>query len=173
MAQRWYSRLPPNSIGSFKDFSQDFIMQFISRIVHKKSSAFLMGIVQGANESLRDYLNRFTKEALKDPDLDQKLQYRAGNYIKVEESIKKTVVINEPAGNKNGTWIWSMMPRTSRPGNSDNRQLKDEIEYLIRRGKFGRFTKGEVAGGQKRDNNRRDDDQRGNDRDRNSQPRGQ
>ncbi|XP_074346694.1 uncharacterized protein LOC141685499 [Apium graveolens] len=50
-------------------------------------------------------------------------------------------------------------------------QLKDEIEYLIRRGKFRRFTKGEEAGGQKRDNDRRDD-RRGNDRDRNPQPRG-
>ncbi|XP_074322742.1 uncharacterized protein LOC141659699 [Apium graveolens] len=54
----------------------------------------------------------------------------------------------------------------------DCRQLKDEIEYLIRRGKFGRFTKGEEAGGQKRDNDRRDDDQRGNDKDRNPHPRG-
>ncbi|XP_074342446.1 uncharacterized protein LOC141680007 [Apium graveolens] len=43
----------------------------------------------------------------------------------------------------------------------DCRQLKNEIEYLIRRGKFGRFSKGEEAGGQKRDNDRRDDDRRG------------
>ncbi|XP_074377851.1 uncharacterized protein LOC141719378 [Apium graveolens] len=42
----------------------------------------------------------------------------------------------------------------------DCRQLKDEIEYLIRRGKFGHFTKGEEAGGQKRDNDRRYGDQR-------------
>ncbi|XP_074336294.1 uncharacterized protein LOC141673442 [Apium graveolens] len=54
----------------------------------------------------------------------------------------------------------------------DCRQLKNEIEYLIRRGKFGRFTKGEEAEGQKRDNDRRDDDRRGNERDRNPQPRG-
>ncbi|XP_074355821.1 uncharacterized protein LOC141695478 [Apium graveolens] len=54
----------------------------------------------------------------------------------------------------------------------DCRQLKDEIEYLFRRGKFGCFTKGEEAGGQKRDNDRRDDDRRGNDRDRNPQPQG-
>ena len=25
MAQRWYSRLPPNSIGSFRDLNQAFI----------------------------------------------------------------------------------------------------------------------------------------------------
>ena len=88
-----------------------------------------MSIVQGANESLRDYLNRFTKEALNVPDLDDKvamielqqgtkdeflkmslakcppesmlqLQDRAGKYIKVEESMRKTVVNNEPAGGK-------------------------------------------------------------------------
>ncbi|KAL8134898.1 hypothetical protein AgCh_009781 [Apium graveolens] len=97
--------------------------------VHEKSSASLMSIVQGAKESLRDYLNRFTKEALKVPDLDDKvtmialqqgtrdeffkmslakrppesmlkLQDRAGKYIKVEESMRKTVVNNEPAGGK-------------------------------------------------------------------------
>ncbi|KAL8098989.1 hypothetical protein AgCh_031627 [Apium graveolens] len=73
MAQRWYSRLPPNSIGSFRELSKAFIKQFISGRVHEKSSASLMSIVQGAKESMRDYLNRFTKEALKVPDLDDKV----------------------------------------------------------------------------------------------------
>ena len=45
MAQRWYSRLPPNSIGSFREYSQDFIKQLISERVHEKSSAFLVSIV--------------------------------------------------------------------------------------------------------------------------------
>ncbi|XP_074347020.1 uncharacterized protein LOC141685839 [Apium graveolens] len=129
MAQRWNSRLPPNSIGSFKDLSQAFIKQFISGRVYEKSLASLMGILQGAKESLREYLNRFTKEALKVPYLDDKvamialkqgtrdkffkmslakhppesmlqLQDRAEKYIKVEESMKKTAVNNEPTGNK-------------------------------------------------------------------------
>ncbi|KAL8149298.1 hypothetical protein AgCh_006344 [Apium graveolens] len=68
--------------------------------VHERRSASLMSIVQGAKESLRYYLNRFTKEALKVPDLDDKLQDRAGKYIKVEESMRKTVVNNEPVGGK-------------------------------------------------------------------------
>ncbi|XP_074383132.1 uncharacterized protein LOC141724769 [Apium graveolens] len=54
----------------------------------------------------------------------------------------------------------------------DCRQLKDEIKYLIRTEKFGRFTKGEEAEGLNRDNNQRDNDRRGNDRDRNPQPQG-
>ncbi|XP_074336884.1 uncharacterized protein LOC141674057 [Apium graveolens] len=129
MAQRWYNLLPPNSIGSFKYLSQAIIKKFISYRVHEKSLASLMGLVQGEKESLRDYLNRFTKKALKVPDLDDKvamialqqgtrdeffkmslakrpsesmlrLQDRVEKYIKVDESMKKTVVNNEPAGNK-------------------------------------------------------------------------
>ncbi|XP_074346865.1 uncharacterized protein LOC141685672 [Apium graveolens] len=114
MAQRWCIRLPPNSIGSVKDLSQAFIKYFISGRVHEKSSDSLMGIVQGAKKSLREYLNRFTKEDLKVPDLDDKVamislqqgtrneffKNRAGKYIKVEESMKKIAVSNEPAGNK-------------------------------------------------------------------------
>lgn len=49
----------------------------------------------------------------------------------------------------------------------DCRQLKDEIEYLIQKGKCGRFTKGEYCGGQKREY-----DGRNNDQNRNSQLRG-
>ena len=45
MAQRWYSRFPPNSIGSFRELSQAFIKQLISGRVHEKSSASLMSIV--------------------------------------------------------------------------------------------------------------------------------
>ena len=78
-----------------------------------------MNLHQGKNESLREYMNRFTKEALKVPDLDQKvamialqqgttddnfcrslakrapdnmkdLLERAGKYIKAEESLRKS-----------------------------------------------------------------------------------
>ncbi|XP_074362941.1 uncharacterized protein LOC141703281 [Apium graveolens] len=129
MAPRWYSRVPPNLIRSFKDLSQAFIKQFISGKVHEKSSASLMSIVQGTKGFLRDYLNSFTKEALEVPDLYDKvavialqqgtrdeffkmslakhppesmlyLQVRVEKNIKVEESMKKTVVNNEPAGGK-------------------------------------------------------------------------
>ena len=130
MAQRWYSRLPPNSIGSFKELSRAFIGQFISGKTHEKSSASLMNLLQGKNESLRDYINRFTKEALKVPDLDEKvamialqqgttdtffkrslakqapedmnaLQERAGKYIKAEESLRKdTHEVDNASGRK-------------------------------------------------------------------------
>ena len=74
MAQHWYCRLPPNSISSFKDLSKAFVGRFIGSKMHAKSSASLMNIVQGRNESLRDYMNRFTKEALKVPDMDSRVK---------------------------------------------------------------------------------------------------
>ena len=263
MAQRWYSRLSPNSIGSFKELSRAFINQFISGRVHEKSSASLMSMTQGKNESLREYLNRFTKEALKVPDLDDKvamialqqgttndyfkmslakhppenmlmLQDRAGKYIKAEESMKRITTaptggngagkkrkeyettdrysrtskdpesppkkntgqrfaeyarLNAPRSQilmdieKDKDLRWPKPLRTDPEKRNKNqycrfhrdvghdtddcRQLKDEIEFLIRRGKLGKFTKDGEHSGTRPNYERRD-----NGRDRNPQPRG-
>ncbi|XP_074323367.1 uncharacterized protein LOC141660292 [Apium graveolens] len=179
--------------------------------------------------------------AKRPPESMLQLQDRAGKYIKVDESMKKIAVSNEPTRNKkqktnqeydakdkypqigkNSNSSSSKKNQQSRfaeyarlnaprsqilmeiekdkdfkwpkplrgdPEKGDKSrycrfhkdvghdiddcwQLKNEIEYLIRWGKSRRFTKGEEAGGQNRDNDRRDDDRRGNDRDRNPQPRG-
>ncbi|KAL8146473.1 hypothetical protein AgCh_004271 [Apium graveolens] len=270
MAQRWYSRLPSNSIGSFRELSQAFIKQFISGRVHEKSSASLMSIVQGAKESLRDYLNRFTKEALKVPDVDDKvamialqqgtrdeffkmslakrppesmlqLQERAGKYIKVEESMMKTIVSNEPTGGKKRKTDLEYIAKDKYPRTEQNpdstpkkggpgqkfteyaklnaprsqilmeiekdrdirwpkplkadpakldkskycrfhkdvshdtdecRQLKDEIDFLIRKGRLNKYT-GE--GGDMNNNGRKNFEDRRRDQDdqgRNPQPRG-
>ena len=222
-----------------------------------------MNLEQGKNESLRDYLNRFTKEALKVPDLDEKvamialqqgttnvyfkrslakhppedmnlLQHRAGKSIKAEESMKKTTSAPWNSGNKKrkGDDEYEARDRYSRnekepeskkpkPGpkfaeyarlnaprsqilmeiekdrevrwpkalrtdpekrnknlysrfhkdtghdTDDCRQLKDEVEFLIRRGKLSKFTK-DGEGRKDYDNRRRDYD----DKDRKSQPRG-
>ncbi|XP_074347332.1 uncharacterized protein LOC141686181 [Apium graveolens] len=182
----------PNSIGSFRELSQAFIKQFISGIVREKSLASLMGLVQGANESLRDYLNRFTKEALKVPDLDKKVAIIDLKQGTRDEFFKMSLAKHPPESmlsqilleiEKDQEFIW-LKPLRGDPEKRnkgmyyrfhkdvahdtvDCRPLKDEVEYLIRRGKFGKFSKGEDARGQKRDN-----DRRGNDQDRNPQPRG-
>ncbi|XP_074377074.1 uncharacterized protein LOC141718596 [Apium graveolens] len=194
MAQRWYSRLPPNFIGSFNNLSKAFIKQFISGRVHEKSSASLMGIVQGAKESLREYSNRFTKEALKVPDLDDKVamslakrppetEYedkypRIGKNSDSSSSKKnqqprfteyarlnapRSQILMEIEKDKDFKWPKPLRGDPEKRDKSrycrfykdighntdDCRQLKNEINYLIRRGKFGHFTKGEEAEGQK------------------------
>ncbi|XP_063936204.1 uncharacterized protein LOC135147248 [Daucus carota subsp. sativus] len=252
----WYSRLPPNSISCFADLSRAFIGQFVGSKTHAKSSASLMNLHQGKNESLREYMNRFTKEALKVPDLDQKvamialqqgttddnfrrslakrapdnmndLQERAGKYIKAEESLRKSQSNQGPNANfkkrgndaeynaenkyakkdddekspakkkvgprfteyarlnaprsqilmeieKDESVRWPKPIRTDPEKRNkdlycrfhkdtghktdDCRQLKDEIEFLIRRGKLSKFTKDG-------DKSYRDNDNRGRDND--------
>ena len=73
MAHRWYSRFPPNSIGSFKELSRAFMGKFISGKTYEKSLASLMNLLHGKSESPRNYINQFTKEPLKVPDLDEKV----------------------------------------------------------------------------------------------------
>ncbi|KAK1378105.1 hypothetical protein POM88_024849 [Heracleum sosnowskyi] len=91
MAQRWYSRLPPNSIGSLKELNKAFINQFVSGRVHEKSSASLMTIQQGKNEALRDYINRFTREALKVPDLEDKVAMIALQQGTTDDHFKRSL----------------------------------------------------------------------------------
>ncbi|KAL8154930.1 hypothetical protein AgCh_000334 [Apium graveolens] len=173
MAQRWYSRLPPNSIGSFRELSQAFIKQFISGRVHERSSASLMSIMPGAKESLRVYLNHFTKEALKVPDLDDKLQDRVGKYIKAEESMRKTVVSNEPAGGKKQKTNLEYITKDKYPRTE---QSNDSTLKMGGPGqKFTELNKYTGDGGDRSNNVRKKFDDRKRDQDdqgRNPQPRG-
>ncbi|XP_063941432.1 uncharacterized protein LOC135149610 [Daucus carota subsp. sativus] len=216
MAQHWYSRLPPNSISCFADLSRAFIGQFVGSKTHAKSSASLMNLHQGKNESLREYMNRFTKEALKVLDLDQKsnqgpntnfkkrgndAEYNAENkYAKKDDDEKspakkkvgprfteyarlnapRSQILMEIEKDESVRWpkpirtdpekrnkdLYCRFHKDTGHKTDDCRQLKDEIEFLIRRGKLSKFTKDG-------DKNHRDNDSRGRDNDdKRTQPRG-
>ena len=77
MSPHWYNYLPPNSISSFKYLSRAFIGYFISNNTHEKISTLLINLLQGLNESLQEYTNYFSKEALKVPNLDKKVAMSA------------------------------------------------------------------------------------------------
>ena len=63
-ARIWFSRLTPNSIGTFKELSAQFTLHFIEGHKYKKSITCLMNIKQREDETLRSYITRFNKEAL-------------------------------------------------------------------------------------------------------------
>nr|XP_017246106.1 PREDICTED: uncharacterized protein LOC108217734 [Daucus carota subsp. sativus] len=135
-------------------------------------------------------LDRYTKEALKVPDLDQKvamialqqgttddnfrrslvkrspnnmneLQERAGKYIKAEESMRKSQ-------NNQGPTTDSKKRGNDIEYDADNKYLKDEIEFWIRKGKLSKYTRD--ADRNTRDNDSRDRDN--DDHDRRTEPRG-
>ncbi|KAK6117276.1 hypothetical protein DH2020_048987 [Rehmannia glutinosa] len=76
-ARVWFSSLPAASISSFKQLTQEFLNHFVSSKRYKKASAHLMGVRQKQDESLRDSIQRFNKEALEIEDLDQSVALAA------------------------------------------------------------------------------------------------
>ena len=69
----WFSRLTPNSIGTFKELSAQFALHFIRGHRYKKPTACLMSIKQREDETLRSYITRFNKEALSINEADDKI----------------------------------------------------------------------------------------------------
>ncbi|XP_050251583.1 uncharacterized protein LOC126698416 [Quercus robur] len=69
----WFSKIPPNSVSSFKELSKLFVNNFIGGQRHKCSSSSLLTIEQGENKSLRSFITRFNKEALSVDEADDKL----------------------------------------------------------------------------------------------------
>ena len=72
-ARIWFSRLMPNSIGTFKELSAQFTSHFIGGHRYKKFIACLMNIKQREDETLSSYITRFNKEALLIDEADNKI----------------------------------------------------------------------------------------------------
>ena len=72
-ARIWFSKLMPNSIGTFKELSTQFTSHFIGGHKYKKSTTCLMNIRQWEDKTLRSYITRFNKEALLIDEADVKI----------------------------------------------------------------------------------------------------
>ena len=72
-ARIWFSRLTPNSIGTFKELSAQFTSYFIGGHRYKKSTACLMNNKQREDKMLRSYITCFNKEALSIDKADDKI----------------------------------------------------------------------------------------------------
>ena len=68
-----FSKIPPNTVSSFKELSKLFVNNFIEGQRHKRSSSSLLTIKQEENESLRYFITRFNREALTVDEMDDKL----------------------------------------------------------------------------------------------------
>jgi hypothetical protein len=62
--RRWFTDLPPNSIGSWQVFKDKFLRHFTSSKKQFKSEYHLKSVTQSDKDPLRDYIIRFYKEAL-------------------------------------------------------------------------------------------------------------
>ena len=55
----WFSKIPPNTVGSFEELSKLFVNNFIGGQRHKRSLSILLTIEQRENESLRSFITHF------------------------------------------------------------------------------------------------------------------
>ncbi|XP_057739805.1 uncharacterized protein LOC130956867 [Arachis stenosperma] len=61
---KWFDSLPPKSIASFDDLAKKFLARFSIQKDKTKHAPNLLGIKQGDQESLRNYMERFNKACL-------------------------------------------------------------------------------------------------------------
>nr|CAN79633.1 hypothetical protein VITISV_038059 [Vitis vinifera] len=63
-ALSWFHRLPPNSVGNFRDLSEAFVGQYLCCARHKQNISTLQNIKMRDNESLREFVKRFGQAVL-------------------------------------------------------------------------------------------------------------
>ncbi|XP_056695333.1 uncharacterized protein [Spinacia oleracea] len=73
IAQSWFDKIPKGAITSFRQLAILFRTQYVANIARERMTGELMSVVQGSQESLRDYISRFNMEASNIPKLQQEV----------------------------------------------------------------------------------------------------
>ncbi|RWW61021.1 hypothetical protein BHE74_00031935 [Ensete ventricosum] len=63
-ARTWYSRLKPASIPSFDSLAREFELNFLASARLRPTTASLLGMAQGSDEPLSQFVGRFTSQVL-------------------------------------------------------------------------------------------------------------
>ncbi|XP_043694158.1 uncharacterized protein LOC122644848 [Telopea speciosissima] len=95
-ARQSFSRLKPRSLTNFVGLGRAFLAHFVSSRVHKKIVANLLSIKQHPDESIRNFLTRFNKEALEVQNLDQIMKFQALRSSIKDVELKKSLIMDEP-----------------------------------------------------------------------------
>nr|CAN81814.1 hypothetical protein VITISV_036990 [Vitis vinifera] len=86
-ALSWFHRLPPNSVGNFRDLSEAFVGQYLCSARHKQNISTLQNIKMQDNKSLREFVKRFGQAVL---------QVEACNMDAVLQIFKRSICPDTP-----------------------------------------------------------------------------
>ena len=64
-AYDWFQSLKPGSISSYEQLKEEFLARFAIARTRKKDVSYLWTVKQGKTESLKKYIDRYTKSASK------------------------------------------------------------------------------------------------------------
>ncbi|RZS04044.1 hypothetical protein BHM03_00034318, partial [Ensete ventricosum] len=76
-ARMWYSWIKPSSISSFDQFAKEFELNFIVSSCPRPTTASLLGLMQGNDEPLAQFVSRFSAEIRRMPDTHPTLAIQA------------------------------------------------------------------------------------------------
>ncbi|RZR83740.1 hypothetical protein BHM03_00010469 [Ensete ventricosum] len=76
-ALMWYNRLKPSSISSFDHFAKEFELNFMASSCPRPTAASLLGLTQGSDESLAQFVGRFAAEVRRMPNTYSTLAIQA------------------------------------------------------------------------------------------------
>jgi len=96
-AVTWFKNLRRNSIDSWGNLCDEFTTYFTSSRTQPKTVASLEAIVQGKSEPLRDYIERFHKEAVQVRGADETMKrYLIAKGLREGTNVKKDVRLDHP-----------------------------------------------------------------------------
>ncbi|CAJ2654489.1 unnamed protein product [Trifolium pratense] len=95
-AMAWYQSLPPQSIHSWRDLTEQFCRHFTASRKHPKTVHALEAIYQAEEETLRNFVERFNKEAVQVETTDDMKKYLLQRGLRPGSDFAKAVGIEKP-----------------------------------------------------------------------------
>ncbi|XP_025616243.1 uncharacterized protein [Arachis hypogaea] len=92
----WFCSLPADSISRFQELAAQFEDHFAASAIYLHDSDYLTTIKQGAQESLKDYITRFTKVAMRIPDLHPEVHLHAIKSGIRPGKFQETIAVTKP-----------------------------------------------------------------------------
>ncbi|XP_057740207.1 uncharacterized protein LOC130957361 [Arachis stenosperma] len=92
----WFCSLPADSISRFQELARQFEHHFAASAIYLHDSDYLTTIKQGPQESLKDYITRFTKVAMRIPDLHPEVHLHAIKSGLCPGKFQETIAVTKP-----------------------------------------------------------------------------
>ncbi|XP_057739939.1 uncharacterized protein LOC130957056 [Arachis stenosperma] len=92
----WFCSSPADSISRFQELAKQFEDHFAASAIYLHDSDYLTTVKQGPQESLKDYITRFTKIAMKIPDLHPEVHLHAIKSGLRPGKFQETIAVSKP-----------------------------------------------------------------------------